>query len=136
MQACYADDATFSDAAFIDLNAEQVRAMWKMLLLGGRDLQVVFRDVQGDDHKGSAYWEATYTFSATGRKVLNKIHASFEFENGKIKKHRDHFNFYTWARQAFGITGILLGWTSFFQQKVQAKAKGNLERFMQNNKND
>lgn len=131
MQACYADEATFSDSAFVDLNAAQVRAMWKMLLLGGKDLQVIFRDVQADDQKGSAYWEATYTFSATGRKVLNKIHANFEFENGKIKKHRDHFNFYAWARQAFGITGLLLGWTPYFQQKVQSTAKGNLERFMQ-----
>lgn len=134
MQACYADDATFSDSAFVDLNAAQVRAMWKMLLLGGKDLQMVFRDVQANDQKGSAYWEATYTFSATGRKVLNKIHANFEFENGKIKKHRDHFDFYAWARQAFGTTGLLLGWTSYFQGKVQAKAKGNLEKFMQNNK--
>lgn len=134
MQACYADDATFSDSAFVDLNADQVRAMWKMLLLGGKDLQVVFRDVQADDQKGSAYWEATYTFSATGRKVLNKIQANFEFENGKIKKHRDRFDFYAWARQAFGTTGLLLGWTSYFQGKVQAKAKGNLEKFMQNNK--
>ena len=131
MQACYSDDATFSDEAFQGLNATQVRAMWEMLIRNGKDLQLEFKDVSADEHTGKAYWEASYTFSATGRKVLNKISASFEFENGKIKKHLDRFDFYAWARQAFGLTGILLGWTPYFHKKVNSIAMGNLARFMQ-----
>lgn len=131
MQACYSDDATFNDEAFQNLDATQVRAMWEMLIRNGKDLQLEFKDVSADEYNGSAYWEARYTFSATGRKVLNKIKASFEFENGKIKKHVDRFDFYAWARQAFGLTGVLLGWTPYFHKKVNSTAKGNLARFMQ-----
>ena len=131
MQACYCDDATFSDEAFQNLDAPQVRAMWEMLIRNGKDLQLEFRDVSADEHTGSAYWEARYTLSVTGRKVLNKISASFEFENGKIKKHIDRFDFYAWARQAFGFTGVLLGWTPYFRKKVNSTAMGNLARFVQ-----
>lgn len=131
MQACYSDDATFNDEVFQNLDAAQVRAMWEMLIRNGKDLRLEFKDVSADEHTGSAYWEARYTFSATGRKVLNKIKANFEFENGKIKKHVDRFDFYAWARQAFGLTGILLGWTPYFHKKVNSTAMGNLARFMQ-----
>lgn len=131
MQASYTDDATFSDEVFHALDAAQVRAMWEMLVRNGKDLQLEFRDVTADEHTGSAYWEARYTLSATGRKVVNRIVARFEFENGKIKKHVDQFDFYAWARQAFGFTGILLGWTPYFRQKVNGTVMGNLARFMQ-----
>lgn len=131
MQACYADDATFSDEAFQNLNAAQVRAMWEMLIRRGKDLHLEFGQVSANDTSGSAYWEATYTFSATGRKVVNKINASFELEGGKMKKHLDHFDFYSWARQAFGPIGVMLGWTSYFKNKVRTTAMENLAKFME-----
>jgi ketosteroid isomerase-like protein len=130
MQACYADDATFNDSVFKNLNARQARAMWEMLISKGKDLRLEFGNIKADDQKGSAHWDAYYTFSATGKKVVNSIDASFEFKDGKISKHEDHFNFYTWAKQAFGIIGLLLGWTSFLQKKVTTQAMKNLARFM------
>ena len=84
MQQCYADNAVFTDEVFIDLDAKKVRAMWEMLIKGGKDLQLEFSDVKADEKEGSANWVATYTFSKTGKKVINKIHAKFIFENGKI----------------------------------------------------
>jgi ketosteroid isomerase-like protein len=133
MQACYADDATFSDAVFKDLNAAQVKSMWEMLISKGKDLRVEFNNIEADEQSGKAHWDAYYTFSATGKKVINKIDAQFKFENGKISKHIDHFSFYTWAKQALGVSGLLLGWTSFLQQKVRAQALKNLTMFMAKN---
>ncbi|TKC12937.1 nuclear transport factor 2 family protein [Pedobacter polaris] len=130
MQACYADDATFSDAVFKNLSAAQVKAMWEMLIAKGKDMRIEFSNISADEHTGRAHWDAYYTFSSTGKKVINKIDASFEFKNGKIIKHIDDFNFYTWAKQALGTTGILLGWTGFLRNKIQATAIGNLEKFM------
>lgn len=130
MQGCYADSARFSDAIFTDLNASQVRAMWEMLLRNGKDLSLEYSRVKADDKSGSAEWVATYTFSKTGRQVTNSIQANFEFEGGKIVKHTDRFDFYTWAKQAFGITGTLLGRTTFFKNKIQATAKNNLDLYM------
>ncbi len=134
MQACYADAAVFSDEAFVDLNANEVRAMWEMLIKRGKDLKLEFKNVQTEGNKGSAEWVATYTFSASGNKVINRIKATFEFENGKIIKHTDTFDFPLWAKQALGFKGMLLGRTNFLRKKVQATAKQSLEKFIADNK--
>jgi hypothetical protein len=70
----------------------------------------------------TAHWEARYTFTRTGRSVLNRIEATFTLEDGLIRNHRDRFSFWAWARQAFGPAGLLLGWTPWFQAKVRAEA--------------
>ncbi|HXS35298.1 MAG TPA: nuclear transport factor 2 family protein [Flavipsychrobacter sp.] len=130
MQACYNDEATFSDPVFKDLDSKQVKAMWQMLITRAKDMTLIFSDVKADDKTGSCRWVANYMFSATGRKVKNEIVASFEFKDGKIIKHRDNFNFYKWASQALGTTGKLLGWTNFLHKKVSKNAMKNLEVFM------
>jgi ketosteroid isomerase-like protein len=130
MQSCYADNATFSDAVFQNLNAAQVRAMWEMLITRGKDLELRFQNIKADEKTGSAEWIANYTFSQTGNKVENHIKANFEFENGKIVKHVDDFDFYKWSSQALGVSGKLLGWTSFLKNKVRQKAMKSLEDFI------
>ena len=130
MQTCYADNATFSDPVFENLNAAEVKAMWQMLIARATDMALEFKNIEANEHSGSAEWIATYTFTSTGRKVVNKIKANFVFENGKIKDHKDDFDFYTWAKQALGFKGLLLGWTSFLHTKVKQQAGNNLKRFM------
>jgi len=130
MQECYADHATFNDEAFRNLNAIQVRSMWEMLIKSGKDLRLEYNHVQADENTGTAEWVAHYTFSATGKKVVNKIKASFVFENGKIVKHEDSFSFYKWSSQALGLPGILLGWTDFLKNKIRKRAAENLRLFM------
>ncbi|MCU0238090.1 MAG: nuclear transport factor 2 family protein [Pyrinomonadaceae bacterium] len=134
MQDCYADDATFSDEAFQNLNSAQVKAMWEMLIKSGKDLEIRFQNVSADEKNGSAEWIANYTFSQTGNKVENRIKANFEFANGKIVKHIDSFDFYKWSSQALGLTGKLLGWTSFLKKKVSEKAMKSLAEFMERNR--
>lgn len=132
MQDCYANDATFNDPVFENLNATEVKAMWKMLISRGKDLQIEFKNINANDNNGSAEWFATYTFSQTNRKVINYVSARFEFENGKIKKHVDSFNFHKWASQALGTKGYLLGWTNFLKQKVQTSALKSLKLKLEN----
>jgi ketosteroid isomerase-like protein len=130
MQKSYHDEAHFNDPAFSNLNASEVRAMWQMLLTAAKDLKITFSDVEADDKKGSCKWEAYYTFSKTGRSVHNIIKANFEFKDGKIIKHNDHFSFWRWSRQALGALGLLLGWSNMLQQKVRTTARKNLETFI------
>jgi ketosteroid isomerase-like protein len=130
MQDCYSDRASFSDPVFKDLNAVQVKAMWEMFCVKSRDLTVVFKNIEAGEESGSAAWTASYTFSATGKKVTNHIAAHFVFENGKIAAHTDHFNFYKWASQALGAKGILLGWTKWVQKKVQTNGLKALNTFI------
>ena len=121
MAAQYADNASFSDPVFPDLDADGVRDMWRMLLEAD-DLTVEFSEVTADDTTGSARWDAWYTFSATGNKVHNIIFANFKFVDGKIVRHDDKFDFWRWSRQALGAPGVLLGWTPFIRNKVQTMA--------------
>jgi hypothetical protein len=103
--------------------------MWRMFTTSGNALDVTFADVKADDTSGSASWEAVYAFPKTGRKVHNKISASFEFRDGKIVRHRDLFDFYRWTRMALGPLGTALGWTPIVQGQVRKQAASQLRRF-------
>ncbi len=130
MQECYADNATFSDSVFVNLNAAQVRAMWQMLVSRGKDLELEFKVLSSKGNHVNAEWIAHYTFGATKRKVRNHIKAQFEITDGKIVKHVDQFDFYTWSKQALGTPGLLLGWTPFLRNKVRKTAMKGLADFM------
>jgi ketosteroid isomerase-like protein len=128
MAACYRADATFRDAAFT-LRGSDVGKMWKMLCSRGADLRIEFGNVQAAAERGSVDWQAWYTFSGTGRKVHNVIHADMRFVDGLIAAHVDTFDFWRWSRQSLGLPGMLLGWSPFLQRKVQAQALQALRKF-------
>ena len=130
MNELYAPDATFSDPAFGTLDGREVRAMWTMLTSQASDLTVVVRDVEADDETGSAHWTATYTFSATGRKVVNEIDARFRFRDGLAVEHHDAFSFFRWARQALGPAGLVMGSNPIGHSLVRKRARGQLDAFM------
>jgi ketosteroid isomerase-like protein len=130
MASCYAEDATFSDPVFRDLSGDEVRSMWRMFCERGEDLEISYRDVTADGDRGSAHWDADYTFTATGRTVHNSIDASFVFRDGLIAEHVDSFDFWSWTRQALGPVGVLLGWSPPVQGKVRTQARQNLDEFM------
>lgn len=134
MQDCYADNAVFNDSVFKNLDSSQVKAMWQMLISSSKDMRLEFKDIKATKQTGSAHWDAYYTFSKTGNKVVNRIDATFTFENGKIVSHTDHFDFYTWAKQALGTIGVLLGWTLILKNKVQKTAMESLNTFMNQSK--
>jgi ketosteroid isomerase-like protein len=130
MAACYHEDVRFSDPVFPDLRGERAGAMWKMLTGRADDLDIQFSGVEADDARGKAQWVARYTFSQTGKKVVNVIDAAFEFRDGKIVRHTDTFDFWKWSSQALGVPGKLFGWSSLLQNAVRKKAAKGLDAFM------
>lgn len=131
MTACYSDDIFFSDPAFGLLKGEEAKCMWEMLCRNAKDFSLTYGNIQHlDEEYSTCDWMATYTFSKTGRMVVNKIKANMRFADGKIIEHSDAFSLHKWSSQALGFSGWLLGWNRFFQQKIQSGAKKNLMRFM------
>lgn len=130
MKECYHPDIVFSDPVFGRLEGEQVGAMWAMLCSRAADLQIEFSDVSADAEKGRAHWDARYTFSQTGRKVLNQIDAEFGFRDGLIARHDDRFSFWRWSKQALGPAGAVLGWTPLLRVRVGANARKGLAAYM------
>ncbi|MBC7383273.1 MAG: nuclear transport factor 2 family protein [Bacteroidia bacterium] len=132
MVNCYHENIRFEDPAFGVLNGNDAKYMWHLLVERSKgEIKVSFSDVKADDKSGSAQWEAEYNFKQTGRKVLNKIDAQFEFKEGKIIKHTDNFDLWKWSQQAFGWKGYLFGWSEFMKQKIRQKTMGLLKQYIQ-----
>jgi ketosteroid isomerase-like protein len=129
MAGCYAPDVRFSDPVFPDLRGGEAKAMWRMLTARATDLRLELLEREADGERGSARWRAHYTFTQTGRPVVNDVRASFRFGDGLIVEHRDEFDFHRWARQALGPTGLMLGWTPLLRSAVRRRARAGLEQF-------
>lgn len=131
MIACYHPQVKFHDPAFGDLSAEEVAAMWTMLIERSKgDLVIHYDRVMADDVGGFCHWDAHYHFSKTKREVHNSIQATFRFKDGKIIEHHDHFSLWKWSSMALGISGTLLGWTPLIKNKIRKSTKDLLHQYM------
>jgi len=133
MQACYHDDIIFTDPVFPNLRGDEAKAMWHMLAVSAKDLTLTYGNIQATEAAGSCDWEAKYSFSRTGARVHNKIHAEFAFQDGKIIRHTDTFDLRRWAAMALGLPGRLFGWSPWMQNKIRANARQSLEKFLSAN---
>ena len=130
MQNYYAADPVFNDPVFGILQGDEVKAMWEMLCRNAKDFSLTYETPEADGEYGTCNWTATYTFSKTGRRVVNKVKAHMRIENGRITEHTDEFDIYKWSRQALGLPGILLGWSGYLKNKIRSDAKKRLYSFM------
>ena len=129
MARCYHDDVFFSDPAFPRLHGEEARDMWRMLLARATDLEIVLEEASANQEGGKARWTARYTFTKTGRPVVNRIEALFAFRDGRIVRHYDRFSFWRWSAQALGPLGQTLGWFAPVKWMVRRQAARQLDRF-------
>jgi hypothetical protein len=100
--------------------------MWRMLTGRAEDLSVELLE----HDETSAHWVARYTFTQTGRHVVNDVRARFVVRDELIVDHVDEFSFWKWSRQALGPAGLALGWTPPLRSRVRATARDGLDQFM------
>lgn len=129
MAACYCADVQFSDPVFTDLRGADAGDMWRMLTARAENFSLSYDGVEAGEARGSARWVATYTFTQSGRRVINHIRAHFEFRDGLICRHIDTFDLWKWSRQALGIKGVLLGWAPPVQAAIRAQAAKGLAAY-------
>lgn len=130
MCECYHNNIQFEDPAFGILKGNDTCMMWKMLIEKSKgNIKIEFSDSKADEYSGTAKWIAVYNFSKTNRKIVNVIHAQFQFRDGLIIKHTDYFDIWKWSKQAFGFKGFLLGWTGFMQKQIQKQAITSLKNY-------
>lgn len=125
MIACYHGDSAFSDPVFPMLNHAETAAMWRMLVGRAQDFSLEFQ-VTGEDQ---VEWTARYTFTKTGRPVVNRVRSQFGFQDGLILAQRDGFDFPLWLKQALGWKGALFGRTRLLQAAVRKQARESLDAF-------
>jgi len=132
MNNCYSENIVFFDPAFELLKGDEVRSMWQMLCTNAKDFSLTFNNIIAlDDEYCTCDWVATYTFTKTGRKVINRVRGNMRMLNGEIVEHSDAFSLHKWSAQALGLTGQLFGWNSFLQRKIKNQARKRLLAFMQ-----
>ncbi|HUQ27465.1 MAG TPA: nuclear transport factor 2 family protein [Usitatibacter sp.] len=129
MARCYHPDVAFSDPVFPMLRGDEAGDMWKMLLSRAQDLAITLDEAHGDADGGQARWTARYTFTRTGRPVVNHVRGMFAFRDGLIVRHFDSFPFWRWAAQALGPAGAALGWLPPLKWKVRKDAQRALARY-------
>ncbi|WP_324721296.1 nuclear transport factor 2 family protein [Salinimicrobium sp. HB62] len=131
MNDCYHKDIVFYDPVFGHLKGDRVRAMWYMLLEKGMgELKISFGEIQANDYNGSARWTATYYYGPSKRRVVNEVVGTFYIQNGKILQHTDHFDLWSWSRQALGFRGLFLGWTKSMKLRIQQESSRLLSGYM------
>lgn len=132
MNSCYSDDIVFNDPVFGLLEGNEAKYMWEMLCTNAKEFSLTFSDIEElDEEYATCKWVATYTYSKTGRKVVNNIKAYMRLKDGKIIEHSDAFKLSKWAAQALGLKGVLLGWTGFMKKKIQNSARKSLINFIE-----
>jgi ketosteroid isomerase-like protein len=132
MNSCYSEDIVFNDPVFGLLRGDEAKYMWEMLCKNAKDFTLTFSNIQSiDEEYATCNWVATYTFSKTGNKVVNKIKAFMKLKDGKIVEHSDAFRLSTWIGQALGWKGKLFGWMGWMKRKVQRGARRNLINFIE-----
>lgn len=118
----------YSDPVFGLLKDEQVIKMWQFRVANSNELSLIYGNIsdRGDNYY-TCEWTATYRFAPTGKKIIHKAKAYMKVEDGIITEHSDAYSFYKWIRQAYGISGWILGWSSVYKKRVRKKLLEQLQ---------
>ncbi len=132
MERCYHPDVTFGDPIFQELEGRaRIMGMWRLLTERNTGLDVSLRKVAAGPHEVTTGWTAAYTFTATGRKVVNRIDSLFRFEGGLIVRQHDEFDFRHWSKMALGRpAGLVVGWTPALRARIRSQAMEGLRESM------
>jgi ketosteroid isomerase-like protein len=132
MERCYHPDVTFGDPIFQELEGRaRIMGMWRLLMGRGTGLEISLGEVIAGPHEVTAGWTAGYTFTATGRKVVNRIDSLFRFEDGLIVRQHDDFDFRHWSKMALGRpAGLVVGWTPALRAQIRSQAMQGLRESM------
>jgi ketosteroid isomerase-like protein len=128
MARLYDPAGRFHDPAFGELTGAEAGDMWRMLTARAEDLTVDLAEHSAAGDTGTARWIARYTFTRTGRPVVNDVSARFGFADGRIAEHDDSFSFWRWARQALGPAGLVMGLPPL-SSLVRRRAREDLAKF-------
>ena len=128
MNRMYSDDIVFFDPKVGLLREGIAKKLWKYQYENVNNFSFSFGEViQVDEEYYTCENIILYRHPQTKRKIKDKRKSYFRMENGKIVEQSDAFKFYAWNRQAFGIMGWVLGWSTFFQKRVKNNILSSLQ---------
>ena len=123
MMEIYHSKIIYSDPLYGLLKQEDVIKRWQLLLEENviEDIQIM--DIKEyDDEYAMAHWNCTFYYTITQKKVTLSIKSFFKIENNLIIEQSDAYRLSKFISKAYGIKGLLLGWTKFMQHRVKKTA--------------
>jgi Catalase/SnoaL-like domain len=136
MKTCYESKVKFSDVAFNLKGIDDVCAMWEMLCTREDEIGVSVSNIKADEKTGTADWVADYLYPDRSEKpdkqsrIVNKIKATFIFNDGKIIEHHDTCDTVKLAEMVLGPKGKIIGRIPFiFPFLLSKKLNKMLETF-------
>ncbi|SCY07660.1 SnoaL-like domain-containing protein [Nonlabens sp. Hel1_33_55] len=131
MTALYKDNSHFKDPVFGDLHGEHAISMWHMLFSKNNQVKISYKIIEATPTYGKVQWTANYLNGSNKRPVTNHVTANFKLADGEIVNHVDSFNLSKWSRQALGVSGLLMGWSSFMKNQIQKKTNSLLDHYIE-----
>lgn len=136
MKICYDPKVKFSDVAFNLKGIDDVGDMWEMLCTREDEIGVSISNIQADEKTGTADWVADYLYPDSSEKpdkqsrIVNKIKATFIFNDSKIIEHHDTCDTVKLAEMVLGPKGKIIGRVPFvFPFLLSKKLNKKLETF-------
>lgn len=122
MNKMYSDEIVYFDPKIGLIREGMVKNLWKNQFENAKNFSFTYGDVvKVDDEYYTCENLILYRHPQTNRIMKDKRKSFFRMENGKIVEQSDAFKLYGWNRQAFGISGWILGWNTAFQKRVRNK---------------
>ncbi|MCX8019112.1 MAG: nuclear transport factor 2 family protein [Chitinophagaceae bacterium] len=110
------------------LQGDAVMARWKLFFSEVSDYSFSFGNIQLlDEEYATVDCEASYLFIPSGKKIIHPYKAFLRIQHDKITEQSDAYSLQRWAAQAFGFSATLIGWTGWYQRRLQKKFRKKLQ---------
>ncbi len=118
----YHKKASYNDPIF-SFQGKEILALWYTSTRPEMNMKAVIHAIEEEKDVVKTEWTVSYTIPTLKKRIsLNEI-GVFRFEENKIIAHSDDYSFYDWCKQAFGLIGVVFGWSNWLKQKVQRQAR-------------
>lgn len=126
LAGCYHPLATYSSPLFPDLRGALPALMWRLALDRAPDLRIDWDVAFADPRKAQVKWTARWRQGTTERRLA--VASTLSIWDGRIVRHVDEFRFPSFAAQALGVRGRLLGWNAAWRRRLQRRVRAGLEQ--------
>lgn len=135
MVSCLAEDTIYNDPIYGIIKGEYAAGLWRMRCKNLVDMKIDIIDFVELDHEYiKCKWNSTF-FSRSSAKQISMTMTSFmKINDQKITEHSDAYRLSDWLAKAYGLTGILFGWSGWMKKREQSRYRTMLEKFVQNQK--
>jgi hypothetical protein len=125
--ACYDKAGVFSSPFIGEVRGGALEPLWRAIFAATRDNTLSFTIVDLGLTSARVEGLTTYSLVASGRSVTSMFDSVLHIRDRRVLRHDDTFDAWSWARMAFGPTGLMLGWSKAWQRQIGQDVRASLD---------